>query len=148
MGYPTYGPSSAQNAANYQRIKIETATPEALILMLYDGALKFMTQAEMAFEDKNIEQINKYLLKVQAIFTELQCSLNREKGGEIANNLENLYIFFNNKLVEANVKKDVNLMLEIKPMVKELRDAWEQAMQQHQTIQKMVPAGSRISFSA
>ena len=39
-------------------------------------------------------------------------------------------------------------MLEIKPMVKELRDAWEQAMQQHQTIQKMVPAGSRISFSA
>lgn len=148
MAYPTYGPSSAQNAANYQRIKIETATPEALILMLYDGALKFMTQAELAFEDKNIELINKYLLKVQAIFTELQCSLNREKGGEIATNLESLYVFFNGRLAEANIKKDVKLMLEIKPMVKNLRDAWAEAMQQHQTIQKMVPSASRISFSA
>ncbi len=148
MGYPTYGPPSAQNAANYQRIKIETATPEALILMLYDGALKFMSQAELAFEQNNIEQINKYLLKVQAIFTELQCSLNREQGGEIAANLERLYVFFNGKLAEANIKKDVNLMLEIKPMVKNLRDTWEVAMQKHQTIQKMVPAGPRISFSA
>ena len=105
MGYPTYGPSS-QNAANYQKIKIETATPEALILMLYDGALRFMAQAEAAFEENNIEKINNFLLRVQAIFTELQCSLDREKGGDIATNLERLYIFFNSRLVEANMKKD------------------------------------------
>jgi flagellar protein FliS len=147
MGYPTYGPSS-QNAANYQKVKIETATPEALILMLYDGALRFMAQAEAAFEENNIEKINNFLLRVQAIFTELQCSLDREKGGDIAANLERLYIFFNNQLVEANMKKDVNYLLAIKPMVQNLRDSWEVAMQKHQTTQNVVPPRPRLNLSA
>ena len=147
MGYPTYGPSS-QNAANYQKIKIETATPEALILMLYDGALRFMAQAEAAFEENNIEKINNFLLRVQAIFTELQCSLDREKGGDIAANLERLYIFFNNQLVEANMKKDVNYLLAIKPMVQNLRDSWEVAMQKHQSTQNVAPPRPRLNLSA
>ena len=147
MGYPTYGPSS-QNAANYQKIKIETATPEALILMLYDGALRFMAQAEAAFEENNIEKINNFLLRVQAIFTELQCSLDREKGGDIAANLERLYIFFNNQLVEANMKKDVNYLLAIKPMVQNLRDSWEVAMQKHQSTQSVTPPRPRLNLSA
>lgn len=148
MGYPTYGPSNQQNAANYQKIKIETATPEALILMLYDGALRFMAQAEAAFEENNIEKINNFLLRVQAIFTELQCSLDREKGGDIAANLERLYIFFNNQLVEANMKKDVNYLLAIKPMVQNLRDSWEVAMQKHQSTQSVTPPRPRLNLSA
>ena len=148
MGYPTYGPSNQQNAANYQKIKIETASPEALILMLYDGALRFMAQAEAAFEENNIEKINNFLLRVQAIFTELQCSLDREKGGDIAANLERLYIFFNNQLVEANMKKDVNYLLAIKPMVQNLRDSWEVAMQKHQSTQNVTPPRPRLNLSA
>ena len=143
MGYPTYTPKS-QNAANYQKIKIETATPEAQILMLYDGALKFMAQAELAFEENNIEKINNYLLRVQAIFTELQCSLDREKGGD----LERLYIYFNGRLVEANMKKDVKYLLEIKPLVQNLRDTWEVAMQKHQSTQQVAPPRPRLNLSA
>lgn len=121
-----------QNAA-YRKTQIETASPEALILMLYDGALRFISQAEIAFEDKNLEQTSNLLLRVQAIFSELMTSLDKDKGGEIAENLERLYVFFLEKLGEANIKKDPAPMLEIKPLIQNLRNTWEQAMQKHQS---------------
>ena len=123
-----YTPNTA-----YRKTQVETASPEALILMLYDGAIRFMGQAEIAFEDKNIEQISNMLLRIQAIFAELMSALDKEKGGEIACNLERLYVFFLEKLGEANIKKDVQPMLEIKPLVQNLRNTWEQAMQKHQS---------------
>ena len=147
MSYLNNG-QPVQNAANYQKIKIETATPEALILMLYDGALRFMNQAELAFEENNLEKISNSLLRVQAIFTELQCSLDREKGGEIAINLERLYIFFNGRLAEANMKKDVKYILQIRPMIQNLRNSWEAAMQKQQASQKVAPARPRLNLSA
>lgn len=129
----------SQNTA-YRKTQVETASPEALILMLYDGAIRFMGQAEIAFEDKNIEQISNLLLRIQAIFAELMNSLDKEKGGEIACNLERLYVFFLEKLGEANIKKDSKPMLEIKPLVQSLRNTWEQAMLKHQSsIQVNVP---------
>lgn len=121
-----------QNTA-YRKTQIETASPEALILMLYDGAIRFIGQAEIAFEDKNIEQTSNLLLRIQAIFAELMTALDKEKGGEIAVNLERLYVFFLEKLGEANVKKDPAPMLEIKPLIQNLRNTWEQAMQKHQS---------------
>ena len=117
----------SQNSA-YRKTQIETASPEALILMLYDGALKFIGQAEIAFEDNDIEMISNKLLRIQAIFTELLTSLDKDKGGEIAVNLERLYIFFLEQLGEANIKKDPKPMLEIKPLIVELRDTWIKAM--------------------
>ena len=135
-----------QNTA-YRKTQIETASPETLILMLYDGALRFMGQAEIAFEEKNIEQISNLLLRVQAIFAELMTALDKEKGGEIAVNLERLYVFFLEKLGEANVKKDVKPMLEIKPLVQNLRNTWEQAMQKHQTSGQVVPPRPRLNVA-
>ncbi|HOI89505.1 MAG TPA: flagellar export chaperone FliS [Candidatus Rifleibacterium sp.] len=135
-----------QNTA-YRKTQIETASPETLILMLYDGALRFMGQAEIAFEEKNIEQISNLLLRVQAIFAELMTALDKEKGGEIAVNLERLYVFFLEKLGEANVKKDVKPMLEIKPLVQNLRNTWEQAMQKHQTSAQVVPPRPRLNVA-
>jgi len=113
---------------SYRKTQIDTASPEALILMLYDGALRFMTQADEAFEQKNLEKISNLLLKVQAIFTELLTSLNKDKGGEIALNLERLYVFFLEKLGEANVKKDHQPLLEIRPLIEDLRNTWVEAM--------------------
>jgi len=135
-----------QNTA-YRKTQIETASPETLILMLYDGALRFMSQAEIAFEEKNLEQISNMLLRVQAIFAELMTALDKEKGGEIAVNLERLYVFFLEKLGEANVKKDVKPMLEIKPLVQNLRNTWEQAMQKHQTSAQVVPPRPRLNVA-
>ncbi len=128
-----------QNTA-YRKTQVETASPEALILMLYDGALRFMGQAELAFEEKNLEQISNMLLRVQAIFAELMAALDKEKGGEIAVNLERLYVFFLEKLGDANVRKDIKPMLEIKPLVQNLRNTWEQAMLKHQSSQQAAPA--------
>lgn len=133
-----------QNAA-YKRTQIETASPEALILMLYDGALKFMSQAEIAFEDKNLEQISNLLLRIQAIFTELLTSLDKEKGGEIAVNLERLYVFFLEKLGEANIDKNSKHLTEIRPLVQDLRNTWEQAMKKHQ--QSSAPRMQRPSLN-
>jgi len=71
-----------QNAA-YRKTQVETASPEALILMLYDGALRFMGQAEIAFEEKNIEQISNMLLRVQAIFAELMSASIKRKAAKL-----------------------------------------------------------------
>jgi flagellar protein FliS len=135
-----------QNSA-YRKTQVETASPEALILMLYDGALRFMGQAEIAFEEKNIEQISNLLLRVQAIFAELLAALDKDKGGEIACNLERLYVFFLEKLGEANVKKDIKPMLELKPLVQNLRNTWELAMQKHQSSAQVTAPRPRLNVA-
>lgn len=122
------GPSQPDT---YRKTQIDTATPETLILMLYDGALRFMTQADEAFAEKNMERISNLLVKVQAIFTELLTALNKEQGGEIATNLERLYLFFLDKLSEANVKKDAEPMRQIRPLVEDLRNTWAEAIRIH-----------------
>lgn len=113
---------------SYRKTQIETATPEALILMLYDGALRFITQAEDAFAENNTELISNSLLRVQAIITELLTSLDKEKGGEIATNLERLYLFFLDKLTDSNIRKDPEPMRQIKPLIEDLRNTWAEAM--------------------
>lgn len=136
----------SQNAA-YRKTQIETASPEALILMLYDGAIRFIGQAEIAFEEKNIEQISNLLLRIQAIFTELLSALDKDKGGEIAVNLERLYVFFLEKLSDANIKKDPKPLEEIKPLIIDLRNTWEQAMQKHQSSSPATPPKPRLNVA-
>ncbi|HOT27376.1 MAG TPA: flagellar export chaperone FliS [Candidatus Ozemobacteraceae bacterium] len=113
---------------SYRKTQIDTASPEALILMLYDGALRFIAQAEDAFLAKNNEQISNSLLRVQAIITELMTSLDKEKGGEIATNLERLYLFFLEKLTDSNLKKNPEPMRQVKPLIEDLRNTWAEAM--------------------
>lgn len=112
----------------YRKTQIDTASPEGLILMLYDGALRFMAQAEEAFQEKNNEKISNQLLRVQAIFTELLTALNKEQGGEIAINLERLYLFFLDKLSESNIKKDPEALRQIRPLIEDLRNSWAEAI--------------------
>jgi flagellar protein FliS len=135
-----------QNAA-YRKTQIETASPEALILMLYDGAIKFIGQAEIAFEENNIEQISNLLLRIQAIFTELLTALDKDKGGEIAVNLERLYVFFLEQLGEANVKKDPKPLKDIKPLVIDIRNTWEKAMKEHQKSSPNNPPRPRLNVA-
>lgn len=117
MGYPSQPES-------YRKTQIDTASPEMLILMLYDGALRFTASAEEAFENRNIESISNSLLRVQAIITELLTCLDKDRGGEIALNLERIYLFFLEKLADSNVNKNVKPLQEIKPLLENLRDTW------------------------
>ena len=115
------------NAAEaYKRQQVLTATPEALTLMLYNGALRFMTEGREAIEKKDYEEANNSLQKAQNIITEFRVTLNMEY--EIAHQLLPLYNYVYDRLVEANMKSDVKQLDEAKNIITELRDAWAQAM--------------------
>lgn len=91
---------------SYKKTEINTANQGKLIVMLYDGAIKFLN---IALENMSIETydiVNNNIVKAQDIITELLLSLNMKEGGEIAGNLFNLYMYFKKKLLEANVQKD------------------------------------------
>ena len=115
------------NAAEaYKRQQILTATPEALTLMLYNGALRFMTEGREALEKKDFEEANISLQKAQNIITEFRVTLNMEY--EIAHQLMPLYNYVYDRLVEANLRSDVDKIDEAKHIITELRDAWAKAM--------------------
>ena len=98
--------------AAYQTTNIKTASQGKLIVLLYEGAIKNLSAAQKCFtaegkvEPKNIEKFGNYIMKAQDIISELQVSLNMEKGGQIATNLMSLYVYFNQELMNANIGKD------------------------------------------
>lgn len=110
----------------YQRNKYETASPHRLILMLYEGALRFSTQAIKAIEIQNIDETNRMLQKTQDIMYELIACLNHQEGGDIASNLHNLYMYIIDLLIKANMKKDSAYIVEAMDILKDIKSAWEQ----------------------
>lgn len=100
----------------------------SLILMLYEGALRFLEKAGKALTSKNDAEVGGNIIKAQNILTELMVSLDMSKG-DVAKNLYSLYDYMNHRLIEANVKKDSGLVNEIKGMVKELKETWEMAIE-------------------
>ncbi|MFC4711679.1 flagellar export chaperone FliS [Planococcus dechangensis] len=110
----------------YQQNSVMTAAPEELTLMLYNGCLKFIKLAKKAMQDKQFEEKNKNLLKAQNIIQELRSTLN--PGIALSKELEQLYEFQYNRLVEANMKNDATLLDATMEDIKELRNTWKQAM--------------------
>jgi flagellar secretion chaperone FliS len=110
----------------YKETQIKTANQGKLIIMLYDGAIKNINAALEGLKQKHhkFDEINRLIIKSQDIVTELLVSLDFEKGGEIAKNLFSLYIYINRLLLNANMKKDDNLLVEAKKILSELREAW------------------------
>lgn len=119
---------------SYKEIQIKTATPAKLIVMLYDGSIRFINQAIEAIGQKHrgFEKASNYIIKAQDIINELMVSLDFEKGGQIAKNLFSLYIYLNRRLIEANIQKDPQILEEVKKMLMELRGAWAEAAQKVQ----------------
>ncbi|UNC93823.1 flagellar export chaperone FliS [Candidatus Contubernalis alkaliaceticus] len=111
----------------YQHNQVETSTPGKLLLMLYNGALKFIREARKAAEEKNIEKVNNKIGRAQDIIFELMSSLNFEQG-KIAENLYALYDYMNQRLIEANIKKDDKILAEVEGMLESLRDTWKEAI--------------------
>jgi flagellar protein FliS len=122
-------------ARTYRTNAVLTASPGQLVLMLYDGALRAIAVAREEFNTpvdnpRRIETINQQLLKAQAILTELQNGLNMDAGGEFAQTMHRLYDYHNRRLLEANVRKQVEPVIEVERLVRELRDAWAQMLGQ------------------
>lgn len=123
-------------ARTYRTNAILTASPGQLVLMLYDGALKALALAREAFAQpesdlRRIAVINEQLLKAQAIINELQSGLNLEAGGEFARTMHRLYDYHNRRLLEANLRKREEPVIEVENLVRELRDAWAQMLAQN-----------------
>lgn len=108
----------------YQTNQIATASPKKLLIMLYDGAIKNLRLAELSLNEKNLENVNKYLTKTQDIITEFMATLNFEDGGEVAQNLYRLYEYMDYRLIRANIDKDIEPIKEIRKYLEELRDTW------------------------
>jgi flagellar protein FliS len=118
-----------QTVRKYQEINVNTASPMELIIMLYDECIRSLEKAEKAFEiegPERIETINNNLLHAQDIITELAVSLDMEKGGVIAQNLQKLYDFMVNHLSHANINKIVKPVTDVKTMMNDLREAWKE----------------------
>ncbi len=112
----------------YQQTQINTTPKEQILLMLYDGAVRFLKQAKEGFAEKNIEKIHNNIIKVQNILIEFETSLDMENGGDFAKNLFGLYEFMSQQLSIANIKKkEESLDIVLKHMT-ELRDTWREAV--------------------
>lgn len=112
--------------AKYKEQSVNTATPEELTLMLYNGCIKFINIAELAMEDKDISKANENILKAQAIINELNITLNMDI--ELSENLRILYDFVNSRLIDANISKNKEHLGDAKSIVSDMRDTWKQAM--------------------
>jgi len=110
----------------YNRNKYETASPHRLILMLYEGALRYGAQAVRAIEEHDISLTNKSLQKVQDILYELLSSLDLKQGGEIAKNLQQLYLYMIEQCIQANLHKDKAKINEVLGYLQTIKSAWEQ----------------------
>jgi flagellar protein FliS len=118
-------PAFAQRAANsYLQTEVQSRTPLELVVMLYDGALRFIAQARAAVERKDIRARRDAITRTQAILSELQSTLDLEKGDAIARQLDGLYVYISGRLMEASFKQTVGPLDEATKLLSTLRDAW------------------------
>lgn len=117
---------------SYKSNDIETASQIRLIVMLYDGALRFINIGRGALESKNFELANKNIIKAQNIVSELIVSLNFEAGG-LASDLYNLYIYIHRTLLEANIQKSKTLLEEASDLLINLKSGWDILLSQEST---------------
>lgn len=110
----------------YRQTSIVTASPEKLLLLLFDGAIMRVQQAAVALEEQDWEKAHGLLLRTQDIFSELENTLNPE-AGEVASNLRALYAFYRREVVKANLEKNSEHLEPVMEFLRDYRQMWEEA---------------------
>ena len=113
----------------YNRSRILTASPAELTLLLYDGAIKFCNLAVMAIEKKDIQGAYDNIVRVQRIIEEFRSTLNRDYP--VAEDFDRVYSYLSKRLVEANLKKDKEILEEVNLHLHSMRDTWKEVMKQN-----------------
>ena len=116
--------STARAAQAYQTTIVQSRSPLELIVMLYDGALRFLTEAKGAVESRDLVAKRNAISRALAIISELQSSLNFADGGELAVTLDGLYTHINGRLLEANMHIDPAPIDEVLELLGPLRESW------------------------
>ena len=112
--------------AQYNNNKVLTASPGELTLMLYEGAIKFCNKAIVAIENKDISRAHTNIVKVENIINYLRTTLDMKYP--VAQDFENIYVYLDRRLVEANMKKDKEILEEINMHLRSVRDTWKEVM--------------------
>ncbi|MCB9553988.1 MAG: flagellar export chaperone FliS [Myxococcales bacterium] len=120
-----YAQSSFQR---YRAVKIQTASPAQIMIMLYDGAIRFALIAKKKIDEKDYAAKGTYIGKVQAIISELMSSLDFSIAPELCTQLEQLYIFMMEQLTEANLNLQTDKIDTVVRLLRTLRDSWNEAL--------------------
>ena len=121
---PVVATYAANPTSSYQQQSILTAPPGRLVVMLYDGCLRFLFQSAYAMRDGDRKQSQDRMRRAEAIIDELTVTLDHERGGEVAGRLQGIYAFCRRHLIEAQMEQDPQKIEEVSELLGELRDAW------------------------
>ena len=113
--------------AQYNNNKVLTASPAELTLMLYDGMIKFCNIAESAMEQNDVQKAHTNIIKVQHIIDYLRQTLDMKYP--VAQDFERIYEYLSKRLIEANMKKDIEILKEVNAHIHSVRDTWKEVMQ-------------------
>jgi flagellar protein FliS len=137
----------------YKKTQVATVDRGRLIVLLYEGAISFLTKAKASIADNDVPGCCNFINRAQDIIDELNASLNMDQGGDIATNLRKLYLFMGDQLVQAKIKGTGDGLDEVIRMLTTLNEAWRQAvatpeaqqvLKQQQPQKAQVRAGARI----
>ncbi|NOT24493.1 MAG: flagellar export chaperone FliS [Acidobacteria bacterium] len=109
---------------SYRRAAVESSSPVQLVVMLYDGALRFCADARAAILRRDVPAKGKALSRVIAIVGELQATLDLERGGEVAHSLHQLYSFLTDRLLAASYNQHVEPLDDVVRVLTNLREGW------------------------
>lgn len=125
-----------QAYAQYKNSKVLTASPAELTLMLYDGAIKFCNIAKDAIDNKDIQKAHENIIKAQKIIDYLRQTLDMKYP--VAQDFENIYSYLSQRLIEANIKKDNEILEEILTHLRSVRDTWKEVMRKNGVASSML----------
>ena len=135
----------------YQKTNVKTASQGHLVVLLYEAAVKNLRSALSLFDTENkikapdIEKFSGFIQKTQAIITELEVSLDMDKGGDISKNLMSLYMYFNSELMDASINHNREKITFVMNMLNELLSAWRTASQST-PVQTAVPIQNALNI--
>lgn len=118
---------TANAYSTYKINSVNYASKDQLLLMLVDGAVKFVKVGKQALIDKDVKKAHENIIKTQNIFYELMATLDVSKAGEWGQSLMRVYDFIVRRLIDANMKKDVGIIDEVIPLIENVKDTWEEA---------------------
>lgn len=125
----------------YRRVEQDTRSPLELVVMLYDGAIRFVDEARGAADRNDVAGRVRAVARALAIVTELQNTLRVDEGGDVAKELDRLYAYMTTRLLDVNVKKDRKALDEVHQLLSTVRDGWAQ-------IGRPTPAAAGLGASA
>ncbi|WP_054693897.1 flagellar export chaperone FliS [Syntrophomonas palmitatica] len=130
---------NAQAYDQYRKTSVESASPGRLLLMLFEGAIRFVDNAKRSIDEKDIESAHNNIIKAQNIMLQLMSSLNMEY--EISNQLFNLYEYIYYQLMMANTKKDLAILAEVRELLSDFQKTWDEAIKKAGSSKSVVESG-------